>query len=172
MDLTMRTGGYTNLIQILTPTYNKVSFDYKVKQFVRSSDMTPIMAHCWWRTVFDKREVQKILSPDINSEIGDYDPYFEFEEHCLALQIEEDSLLLLGNSYFETSFKDYNLHPDPYGYFKWYQKVSSSQKGKAFCRVDDQYYQEVPLNQILLLQVVFLQKRIKISIRKIKNLMI
>ncbi|MBF0279333.1 MAG: hypothetical protein HQM13_16170 [SAR324 cluster bacterium] len=73
---------------------------------------------------------------------------FEFEEHALALLVEEQYLLLLGNSYFVMSFKDYNRHPNPHGYFKCFRKVKEPQAGKAFCMVNEQAFQEIPLNQI------------------------
>jgi len=97
--------------------------------------------------VYEEKDLLCIANTEHELTWSDNDQPFEFEEHSLALMVEEKNLLLLGNSYFTMSFKDYNNRPDPYGYFKWFEKVDSPQQGKEFCMVDSQCYREVPLNQ-------------------------
>ncbi len=73
---------------------------------------------------------------------------FEFEEHVLMLPIEDKNLLVLGNTYFEIDFKEYNQHPAPYGYFLWYERTEQSGMSWDFSKMGDVVFQRVPLNQI------------------------
>ncbi len=79
--------------------------------------------------VYEENDLSCIANTPHELTWSDNDQPFEFEEHSLALLVEEKNLILLGNSYFTMSFKDYNRRPDPYGYFKWFEKVESPQKG-------------------------------------------
>lgn len=62
----------------LKPSYRKVSFDYKVRQFLASHGMSPERAHYWWRVVFPDRDKARLLSGDAKAALGDYDPFDAF----------------------------------------------------------------------------------------------
>lgn len=63
----------------LRPSYRKVSFDYKVLQFLKSGGLSAEKAHYWWRVIFSDEEKKRIMSPDIVKECGGYDPYNAFD---------------------------------------------------------------------------------------------
>lgn len=43
------------------PSFDKVSTDYKLRQFLRGHAMAPMDAHCYWRTIFADEEKRTIL---------------------------------------------------------------------------------------------------------------
>lgn len=65
----------------LKPSYNKVSFDYKARQFLGAAGMTPRKAHYWWRNVFSETEKQALLHPDLFDQIADYTPFDTFDRY-------------------------------------------------------------------------------------------
>ncbi len=97
---------------------------------------------------YEENDFSCIENTSFQLTMSDNNRALEFEEHCLAIPIEDQYLLVLGNSYFEMSFKDYNIHPAPYAYFQWYQKVPQDRNGAGFRKVDNQTYKEIPLKQI------------------------
>ena len=62
----------------LKPSYRKVSFDYKLRQFLGSHGLAPERAHYWWRVVFAEAEKEQLLSDDVRTALGDYDPFESF----------------------------------------------------------------------------------------------
>lgn len=67
--------------RFLRPSYRKVSFDYKVLQFLKSGGLSPERAHYWWRVIFSDEEKRRIMSPDLVKECGGYDPYDAFNRY-------------------------------------------------------------------------------------------
>lgn len=70
----------------LRPSYRKVSFDYKLRQFLAGRGLSPQRAHYWWRVVFSEAEKRRLLSPRVVEELGDYDPFDTFRQHFQAVQ--------------------------------------------------------------------------------------
>jgi asparagine synthase (glutamine-hydrolysing) len=76
------------LFQVLTwgahhlvpTTYNKVSLDYKLRQFLKGHAYSPIKAHYFWRTLFSEPEKASLV-PDYAKEFSDSDPFQEFQKH-------------------------------------------------------------------------------------------
>ncbi|MBF0287154.1 MAG: hypothetical protein HQM14_04990 [SAR324 cluster bacterium] len=97
---------------------------------------------------YEENDFSCIENTPFQLTMSDNNRGLEFEEHCLAIPVEGKYLLVLGNSYFEMSFKDYNIHPAPYAYFQWYEKISKNHSGDGFRNFDSLTYKEIPLKQI------------------------
>ncbi|ARJ66566.1 asparagine synthase (glutamine-hydrolyzing) [Magnetospirillum sp. ME-1] len=69
----------------LRPSYRKVSFDYKARQFLGGHGLDAARAHYWWRVVFSDEEKRRLLSPEILDALGDYDPFETFAGHFRAV---------------------------------------------------------------------------------------
>lgn len=65
----------------LKPKIGKVTFDYKVRQFLSAHGLSPMEAHYWWRCLMPDDEIRRLLNPDLVREIGDYRPFDNFREH-------------------------------------------------------------------------------------------
>lgn len=59
--------------------FDKVSFDYKVRQFLGAHADSPARAHYHWRTIFSDDEKRSLLRPDVWAQVGGHDPFDEFE---------------------------------------------------------------------------------------------
>lgn len=70
----------------LRPSYRKVSFDYKLRQFLGAQGLDRRRAHYWWRVVFSEPEKRRLLHPDIVAELEDYDPYESFAAHFAEVE--------------------------------------------------------------------------------------
>lgn len=66
--------------RFLKPSYRKVSFDYRVLQFMRGYGLGPERAHYWWRVIFSEEEKRKIMGPDVLRVCEGYDPYEAFAQ--------------------------------------------------------------------------------------------
>jgi len=64
----------------LRPSYKKVSWDYKIRHFLKSRNLSPERAHYWWRVIFSEEEKRQIMSEDLLAECRDYDPFDNFEQ--------------------------------------------------------------------------------------------
>ncbi len=71
--------------RILSPSYRKVSFDYKIKQFMRSYGCSREQAHYWWRVIFSEEEKKEIMSDALWEECKTYDPYEVFDNYYQQL---------------------------------------------------------------------------------------
>lgn len=69
------------VVRALPVTRRKVSFDYKVKQFIAAGDLTPELAHYSWRELFSEHEKGELLDPDFVDQSSDYRPSQVFEEY-------------------------------------------------------------------------------------------
>jgi asparagine synthase (glutamine-hydrolysing) len=67
--------------KLLKPTYKKLSFDYKVLQFLKSYGLSRERAHYLWRNIFDDDEKKKVLTKDFICELNGYDPYLTFDKY-------------------------------------------------------------------------------------------
>jgi asparagine synthase (glutamine-hydrolysing) len=68
----------TPLIAALPSTQRKVSWDYKLKQFIKHAHATPEEGHYSWRLLFTEAEKQQLWGREIQSQIGDYTPFETF----------------------------------------------------------------------------------------------
>ena len=81
-------GGHALAQSILPTRFDKVSFDYKVKQFLYGSSYDYRRAHYSWREVFKPRELEQLLKEPIDptqSAFADFNSYFEDVKDCHPL---------------------------------------------------------------------------------------
>lgn len=69
------------ILNFLPTTFGKVSFDYKLKQFVQAEDFSPEKAHYFWRVIFNDEEKEKLLVPEIYKKIKNPDTFFYFQKY-------------------------------------------------------------------------------------------
>jgi asparagine synthase (glutamine-hydrolysing) len=69
------------LVNAIPASGRKVSWDYKLKQFVRFASEPPARAHYGWRLLFDEHEKRALWGPDVTREVGDYTPEDVFRSH-------------------------------------------------------------------------------------------
>lgn len=67
--------------QTLRPSYKKVSFDYKLKQFLASRGLSREEAHYWWRVIFSDEEKQCLLSTEAQQTLDGYNPFDVFRQY-------------------------------------------------------------------------------------------
>lgn len=60
---------------LLRPSYRKVSMDYALRRFLRSSGLTPAQAHASWRMIFDPAEQAELLSDEFRAAQSGHDPF-------------------------------------------------------------------------------------------------
>lgn len=73
---------FSLIIQRVLPTsFKKVSFDYKLKQFVKALNFTPEKAHYFWREIFSEEERKKLFKPEVFSKIKNHDAFFYFKKY-------------------------------------------------------------------------------------------
>jgi asparagine synthase (glutamine-hydrolysing) len=65
---------------LLPVSFDKVSFDYKVRQFVGAQGFSAARAHYHWRTIFSEDEKRQLLHADVWREVSRHDPFEEFEK--------------------------------------------------------------------------------------------
>ncbi|MBF0466914.1 MAG: asparagine synthase (glutamine-hydrolyzing) [Nitrospirae bacterium] len=66
---------------VVRPSYKKVSWDYKITQFLKGFGNSPEYAHYWWRVIFSDKEKQHIMSPVLSDLCRDYDPFDTFDDY-------------------------------------------------------------------------------------------
>ena len=64
--------------RLMPVSFDKVSFDYKVRQFVSGQMLPSARAHYHWRTILSDEEKRDLLHPDIRSTVMASDPFDEF----------------------------------------------------------------------------------------------
>lgn len=68
------------LVHRLWPvSFDKVSVDYKLRQFLSGQSLTPARAHYHWRTIFSEAEKRQLLRPAAWQAVSEHDPFEEFE---------------------------------------------------------------------------------------------
>jgi asparagine synthase (glutamine-hydrolysing) len=61
-------------------TFNKVSIDFKVRQFLRGHSASPERAHYAWRRIFSDEEKQQLLRPEHHAAVRGMDPFARFRQ--------------------------------------------------------------------------------------------
>jgi asparagine synthase (glutamine-hydrolysing) len=69
------------LVSRIRSTHQKVSWDFKIKQFMKYAHASPEKAHYSWRLMFSDEEKQLLLDRDINRELSGYNPFETFLEY-------------------------------------------------------------------------------------------
>lgn len=64
---------------VLKPSYRKVGWDYKVRQFLNGHGQSRERAHYSWRTVFSDEEKRHIMGDDLLAACAGYDPFDSFD---------------------------------------------------------------------------------------------
>ena len=77
-------SGVSHLVKMLPVSHDRISFDYRLRQFLRGAKLSPERAHASWREVFGIEEQMGILRPEVISALGDYDPFENFQESFSA----------------------------------------------------------------------------------------
>ena len=72
-------------VALVRPSYKKVSWDYKLLQFLKGAAQPARHAHYFWRTIFDDAEKTSMLSPEFTASLDGYDPYWSFDRAFDAL---------------------------------------------------------------------------------------
>jgi len=72
---------YQTARRALSPSYKKVSWDYKLLRFLSSYGLSNERAHYWWRTIFSEDEKKRIMSPALLSACKGYDPFDGFMDY-------------------------------------------------------------------------------------------
>lgn len=81
-------GGHTLAQKVLPTRFDKVSFDYKVKQFLYGSSHDYRRAHYSWREIFKPKDLNALLKNPIDptqSAFMDFNSYFEDVKDCHPL---------------------------------------------------------------------------------------
>ena len=63
------------LVDRLPVSFAKMSFDFKLRQFVAAGLADPFEAHCSWRRIFSEAERRAMLSPDVQAQAGGFSPF-------------------------------------------------------------------------------------------------
>lgn len=68
-------------VNTLVPvSFDKVSLDYKLRQFLKGQAFEPIRAHYSWRTIFSEEEKRALL-PDYRAQLSEADPFEYFRKY-------------------------------------------------------------------------------------------
>jgi asparagine synthase (glutamine-hydrolysing) len=70
----------------LPASFAKVSWDYKMRRFLRGHHLVAPQAHFYWRTIFDADERMSILKPDHRRTIGSVDPFEAVAGHYREIE--------------------------------------------------------------------------------------
>ena len=73
-------NGLSKLVQSIPVSLNKVSLDYKLKQFTNGLHLSPQEAHYSWRTIFSESEKQVIINSNYKEGIQNYNPFTSFSK--------------------------------------------------------------------------------------------
>ena len=64
--------------RFLPVSHDKVSFDYKLRQFLSGQAFDAARAHYHWRTIFSEAEKQQLLLPDVWAQVRNAEPFSAF----------------------------------------------------------------------------------------------
>jgi asparagine synthase (glutamine-hydrolysing) len=67
-------------------TLDKVSFDFRLRQFLRGQPLTPERAHYAWRQIFDESGKSRLLRPEARADVLAADPFDAFARHYAAVR--------------------------------------------------------------------------------------
>jgi asparagine synthase (glutamine-hydrolysing) len=65
---------------LLPVSFDRVSLDYKIRQFVGGLSMSTGRAHYHWRTIFSSQEKRELLQPEVWRVVSPHDAYTVFEQ--------------------------------------------------------------------------------------------
>lgn len=68
-------------VRALPANHHKVSWNYKLKQFMAHADKTPEAGHYSWRLIFSETEKKALFSSDVLRSIGGYTPFDVFADY-------------------------------------------------------------------------------------------
>ncbi len=71
-------GASAAVTTLMPVSLDKVSFDYKVRQFVSGQALPAARAHYHWRTIFSEDEKAALLTPDARAAVMASDPFDAF----------------------------------------------------------------------------------------------
>jgi len=77
----VKLGGYLSN-RFLPVTYDKVSADYKIRQFFKGVNLAPWQAHYSWREIFSEDEKRMIFAPSLRQATSGYEPFVEFRDYA------------------------------------------------------------------------------------------
>ncbi|MBX3354380.1 MAG: asparagine synthase (glutamine-hydrolyzing) [Phycisphaeraceae bacterium] len=66
---------------LVPTTHGKVSFDYKLRQFLAGAELPFRRAHWWWRVIFGPESMRSLLRPDHASRVTAEHGFSEFDRH-------------------------------------------------------------------------------------------
>jgi asparagine synthase (glutamine-hydrolysing) len=72
-------GAAAAVRRFLPVSFDRVSFDYKVRQFVSGHALSAGRAHYHWRTIFSRQEQEQLLEADVWRAVAPFDAYAEFQ---------------------------------------------------------------------------------------------
>ena len=72
--------------KILPVTFDKVSFDYKLKQFMKGAALDFPQAHFSWRQIFDDSEKRSLLNADYGQNISNLDSFASVQNYYNDVQ--------------------------------------------------------------------------------------
>ncbi len=67
--------------RVLPVSFDKVSFDYKLRRFAAGQRLPAARAHYWWRTIFSEAEKRDLVRPEVVAEVLADDPFLTFERY-------------------------------------------------------------------------------------------
>lgn len=70
---------------VMPPSFGKVGFDYKLKQFLGGQHLSSEQAHMWWRTIFGEAEKLALVRPECRAAIMAVDPFESVRPHFEAV---------------------------------------------------------------------------------------
>ncbi len=65
--------------RFLPVSHDRVSVDYRIRQFLAGHRLTPARAHYHWRTIFSEEQKRELLQPHVWAQVSLHDPATEFE---------------------------------------------------------------------------------------------
>jgi len=66
---------------LVPTTHGKVSFDYKLRQFLAGAELPFRRAHWWWRVIFGPDSMRALLRPEHTSTVDAEHGFAEFDRH-------------------------------------------------------------------------------------------
>lgn len=73
-------NGLSKFVHSIPVSLNKVSLDYKLKQFTNGLHLSPQEAHYSWRTIFSESEKQAIVNSNCKDAIQNHNPFTSFNK--------------------------------------------------------------------------------------------
>ena len=69
-------------VNLIPPTFGRVSIDYALKKFTENTDPSPMKAHSYWRTMFSPNELDSLLCDEVKNVMQSFTKIYDqsFEE--------------------------------------------------------------------------------------------